>query len=235
MNLHVPAGVRRAGARRCSRERSSSEELSWGCAGIGTSISCQRPRRRAGDHRRHRRAEADVALAAHRGADPLLVRPHRARRRLGRRADQVDGSPKGRRVRPQRLEDVHHERGLRGLDGRLREDRPGRGTSRHLGLRRPDGHAGRHDREAPRQDGPARDRHLGLLASPTSSSRPRTGSARRATASRSRCRRSTATRPGHGDRRRRRRAGRIRVRVRRTRRSASRSSSRSRCTRASTS
>ena len=35
---------------------------------------------------------------------------------------------------------------------------------------------GRHDREAPRQDGPARDRHLGVRAPATSSSRSRTGS-----------------------------------------------------------
>ena len=38
------------------------------------------------------------------------------------------------------------------------------GPPRHLGLHRPDGHAGRHDRAAPRQDGAARDRHLGVRA-----------------------------------------------------------------------
>ena len=46
-----------------------------------------------------------------------------------------------RRVRPQRLEDVHHERRPRGLDGRLRQDRSGQGSQGHLGVRRPDGHA----------------------------------------------------------------------------------------------
>ena len=172
-----------------------SEELCWGCAGIGTSIICSGlgagPVIIAGSDEQKR----TWLLAADRGAAALLVRADRARRRLGRRPHEVDGSAEGRRVRPQRLEDVHHERGPRSLDRRLREDRPRRGPSRHLRLRRADGHAGRDDREAPRQDGPARDGHVGVLASPTPSSRQRTGSARRATASRSPCRRSTRRGP----------------------------------------
>ena len=162
MNLHVPAeygGPELALLEGCL----VAEELNWGCSGIGTSLGVQRPRRRPADRRRHRRAEARVAPAAHRGADPLLLRAHRARRRLRRRADQDDRRPQRRRVRPQRLEDVHHERRLRGLDGRLREDRSVRRPQRDVGLHRPDGHAGRDDRAAPRQDGPALDRHLRVL------------------------------------------------------------------------
>ena len=99
------------------------EELNWGCYRHRHVDRRERPRRRAGDHRRHRRAEGALAAAAPRGADPLLVRALRARRRLRRRAHEDDGRAARRRVRPQRLEDVHHERRLRGLDGRLREDR----------------------------------------------------------------------------------------------------------------
>ena len=98
-----------------------------------------------------------------------------------------------RRVRPQRLEDLHHERRPRGVDGRLREDRPERrATAGSPAFVVPMDTPGVHDREAPRQDGAARDRHVRVRAHRTSSSRPRTGSARRATASRSRCRRSTS-------------------------------------------
>ena len=100
----------------------------------------ERPRRRPGDHRRQRRAEGKRWLrAAPRGADPLLVRALRAGRRLGRRAAEDDGRAARRRVRPQRLEDVHHERRLRRLDGRLREDRRLEGASRDLRVHRPDG------------------------------------------------------------------------------------------------
>ena len=102
----------------------------------------ERPRLRPGDHRRHRRAEGEVAAAADRGADPLLVRPVRARRRLRRRPPEDDRRAPRRRVRPQRLEDVHHQRRLRRVDGRLREDRRLEGAPRHLGVHRPDGRPG---------------------------------------------------------------------------------------------
>ena len=73
MNLHIPAEY--GGPELPLLEGALvSEELCWGCAGIGTSIICSRPRRRPGGHRRLGRAEADVARAAHRGALALLVR-----------------------------------------------------------------------------------------------------------------------------------------------------------------
>src|SRR5205814_893593 len=70
----------------------------------------EHPRRAAGDARGHRRAAARVAAAAARGADPLLVRADRARRRLGRLRHPDDGRARRRRLRSQRLEDVHHQR-----------------------------------------------------------------------------------------------------------------------------
>ena len=209
------------------------EELSWGCAGMPSRSSRTRsaPARAA---RRHRRAEARVAAAAARGADPLLLRPHRARRRLGRRPHQDDGRAPRRRVRPQRLEDLHHQRGPRGLDGRLREDRPAQAATGLSAFVVPDGRARRHDREAPRQDGPALDRHVGVLADRRrrpGREPPRRGGRRL----QDRDADARLTRPGHGRRRGRRRAGRVRARRRATRSSASPSTCRSRCTRASTS
>ena len=108
------------------------------------------------------------------------------------------------------------------------------GPSRHVRLHRPDGHAGRDDRAAPRQDGPARDRHVGVRAP-----------------GRRRARREPARRGGPGLQARDADARLHAARAPRsapsasrrpptsspssTRRSASRSTCRSRCTRASTS
>ena len=153
------------------------EELYWGCSGIGTSISANGLGSGPVIVFGSRRAEGDVARAADRGADPLLVRPLRAGRRLRRRLAEDDRRARGRRVRPQRLEDVHHERGLRRVDGRLREDRPEGRREGDVGVHRPDGHARRDDRDAPRQDGPALDRHVGVRA--PGRSRPRREPARR--------------------------------------------------------
>ena len=185
MNLHVPEEY--GGLALSSFDGMLvGEELNWGCSGIGTSIGANGlgsgPVILAGT----RGAEGHLAAAAPRVADPVLVRSLGARRRLGRRAPADDGGAARRRVRPERLEDLHHQRRLRGLDGRLRQDRPGQGPSRHVGVHRPDGRAGRHDRAAPRQDGAALDRHLRVRARATSSCPPRTGSAPRARASRSR-------------------------------------------------
>ena len=125
MNLHVPAEY--GGPELCLLDGVLvARGALLGLLGHRHVARLQRAGRRPGDHRRHGRAEAHLASAAARGADPLLVRPQRARRRLGRRADQDDRDRARRRVRPQRLEDVHHQRRLLGLDGRLREDRPGR-------------------------------------------------------------------------------------------------------------
>ena len=122
----------------------------------------ERPRRGTRDHRREREAEGGVADAAPRRPDPVLVRAFRARRRLRRGAHEDDGRASRRRIRPQRLEDVHHERRPGVMECRVREDGPERGASGDLGVHRPAGHARRPYREAPGQDGPARHRHLGV-------------------------------------------------------------------------
>ena len=152
----------------------------------------ERPRGRPDPDRRHRGAEEAVARTARRGPDPRLLRAHRAGRRLGRVGDPDDRRAQGRRIRGQRFEDVHHERGPCGVDGLLRLDRPAQGPQGPLRLRDPDGRARRHDREAPRQDGTAGDRHLGRRLPGRRRSGRRTGSAARETASRSRCRPSTS-------------------------------------------
>ena len=51
---------------------------------------------------------------------------HRARRRLRRRRHPHDGAARRRRVRDQRLEDLHHQRRPRGLHPPGRQDRPRR-------------------------------------------------------------------------------------------------------------
>ena len=119
MNLHVPDVYGGAGLSAFDGML-VGEELNWGCSGIADLHRGERPRRGAGADRRHGRAEGPVAAAAARGADPLLLRAQRARCRLGRRAAADDRRPQGRRVRPQRLQDVHHQRGAR---------RPGRSSS----------------------------------------------------------------------------------------------------------
>ena len=162
------------------------EELSWGCSGIAVSIVANTlgaaPVQIAG----YRGAEARMAADADRGAVPLLVRPDRAERGLRRLRHPDDGRAAGRRLRHQRLEDVHHERGPRVVDRRLRLDRQERRPSRAVRVRRPD---------RPRRASPSRStstrwgsgrRTPRRSRSATSRCRPRTGSARRARASRSR-------------------------------------------------
>ena len=85
MNLHIPVEYGGLGLGAFDGML-VGEELNWGCTGIGTSIGANGLGAGPGDHRRQRRAEGDVAAAAARGADPLLLRALRARGRLRRRA-----------------------------------------------------------------------------------------------------------------------------------------------------
>ena len=129
MNLHLPEWL--GGPELpCFDGMLVGEELNWGCSGIGTSIVANGLARRPDPDRRHRRAEEAVARPARRGADPRLLRPHRAGRRLRRLGDPDDRRAPGRRVRGQRLEDVHHERRPRVVDGLLRLDRARRRGTR---------------------------------------------------------------------------------------------------------
>ena len=94
MNLHVPESL--GGPELpCFDGMLVGEELNWGCSGIGTSIGANGLARRPDPRRRHRRAEEAVARAAARGADPRLLRPHRAGRRLGRLRHPDDGRARG--------------------------------------------------------------------------------------------------------------------------------------------
>ncbi len=194
MNSHIEESYGGAGAGYldgCLIE----EELSWGCSGIQTSLGC------------NGLATAPIALGglggdqeevsghAHRSAEARLVLPDRARRRLGRVGHAHDGRQAGRQVRDQRLEVLHHQRWLRRLLHRLREDRQGRrviaasprswssATGAWSSTRRRTSSASA--RRTPRRS-----------PSTTSRSRPRTCSARKTTGSSSRWPRSTAPVPG---------------------------------------
>ena len=85
MNVHVPERLGGLGLSAFDGML-VGEELYWGCSGIGTSITANGlgagPVIIAGSEEQ----KAHVAAAAPRGADPLLVRPHRARGGLRRRA-----------------------------------------------------------------------------------------------------------------------------------------------------
>ena len=79
---------------------------------------------------RHRGAEAALPRARDQGREDRLPRDHRAGRRLRRRRHPHDGDPRRRRVRDQRLEDVHHQRPARRLHRpRRRRPTPTRATT----------------------------------------------------------------------------------------------------------
>ena len=120
-----------------------------------------------------------------------MLRPHRAGRRLRRRCDAHDGAQGGRRLRPQRPEELDLVCGGRRPRARLREDGPRREAQGHLRLR-----ARKGDARAFRAGDRAQARRVGRLdrrapSSRTSRCPPRTSSARRARASRSPCTAST--------------------------------------------
>ncbi len=104
-------------------------------------------------------AEAGVAAADGRRRGDRLLRPDRARRRLGPRLDADPRPPRRRRLDPARPEDVDHQRlGLRGRGG-LGADRRGRPR-----LPRPQGHQGLHHPGHPQEALAARLGHLGAAA-----------------------------------------------------------------------
>ena len=107
---------------------------------------------------RHRGAEAALARSAGSRREDRLLRADRAGGGLGRRGDEVDGAPRGRRLRPQRLEELDLVRDRRRSRARLREDRPVREAQGHLRVPAREGHAGLHGR----RDG-AQARDLGRL------------------------------------------------------------------------
>ena len=122
MNLHLPESL---GGPELSAFDGMlvGEELNWGVFRDRHLDPRERPRRRPDLDRRYRRAEARLARPARRGARPRVLRALRAGSGLGRLGDPDDGRAEGRRVRRQRLEDVHHERRSGVVDHLLRLDR----------------------------------------------------------------------------------------------------------------
>ena len=226
MNLHLPESL---GGPELSAFDGMlvGEELNWGCSGIGTSIVANGlaagPILIAGTEEQKRDWLAPLV------SEPILGCFGLSEPGAGSDVSgiQTTAVAERRRVRRQRLEDVHHERRAGVVDGLLRLDRQVEGAPRADRVRDPDGRRGRHDREAPRQDGAARDRHVrGRLPG----RRRARGEPARRGGRRLQDRDADARlhAPGHGGRRGRRRAGGVRARRSTTRRSASSSACRSR-------
>ena len=114
----------------------------------------QRPGHRADHPGRLRRAQEGVPGPSGRGPAAGLVLSHRARRRLRRLGHEDHGHPQGRQVGHQRLQVLHHQRRVRQLLHRLRQDRQGGRPPRHLLLHRP-ARRRRRRRQARGQDGSA--------------------------------------------------------------------------------
>ena len=182
------------------------EELSKVCATTGLIMAVQELGSLGHQARRDGRAEGALPAAARERRVARGLRADRAGLGLGLGGDAHRSAARRRRVRPQRRQALHHERGRRGALRRLREDRSGGRPLGDLRVRR----RGRHARLRGRADR-AEDGHQGLddrrdLLQRHARSRPTTCSARRATASRSRCGSSTARgraspRRGSGSRR----------------------------------
>ena len=161
------------------------EEIAWGCSGIGTSLSC------------NGLATMPISLAASdelkkeylgrlvRGAAAGVLLSDRARCRLRRLGDEDHRRAPRRQVGHQRLQVLHHQRRVRQLLHRVREDRQGGRPSRDLLLHRP-ARRRRGRRQARGQDGSAGVQHRRRSRSTTSRSRSTIWSARRTRASRSR-------------------------------------------------
>ena len=99
-------------------------------------------------------AEADLRRACRRAGDVG------AGRRLRRRLDEDPRREEGRPLRPQRQQDVDHQRPARRDAGGLRQDRSGRRPARHHRLPDREGLQGLLDRAEARQARHARLRHL---------------------------------------------------------------------------
>ena len=156
----LPRGVRRPGRRLLLQPGAGrgDDQVQLRRAGDGH----RRPHRHghaAGLPVRHRGAEAELPRARDQGREDLLPRDHRARRRLGRRRHQDARGARRRRVRDQRVQDLHHERPPGRLHRARHEDRPRRGLRRLHALPRGHGLARRDPREEAREARHARLRH----------------------------------------------------------------------------
>ena len=129
MNLHLPESL--GGPELpCFDGMLVGEELNWGCSGIGTSIGANGlgagPILIAGTEEQKKQWLGPLVEAPILGCFGLTE--------PGAGSDvsgiQTTAVRQGRRVRDQRVEDVHHERGSRVVDGVLRLDRPQQGRTR---------------------------------------------------------------------------------------------------------
>ena len=157
---HLPRGVRRPGRRLLLRARARRGD---------DARQLRRPRHgHRGPHRhghaadspvRHRAAEAGLPGARDQGREDRLPRHHRARRGLRRRRDQDARAQGRRRIRHQRLQDLHHQRPPGRLHRARHQDRRRRRLRRLHAVHRRHGPAGRGPREEAAEDGHARLRH----------------------------------------------------------------------------
>ncbi len=167
-------------------------------------LPLQRDRHR-GDHRgplqRHRlrpaqrRRRALPAAAGQRGAEAALAaevlhrrdhhrdRDDRARHRQRPAGHQDPRGQRGRPLRPQRRQDVHHQRHQRRPGDRGRLHRPRQGRAGLLAAGRRARHGGLRARPQPRQDRSGRAGHRRAVVHRRARCPPRTCSARRAWAS----------------------------------------------------
>ncbi len=132
------------------------EEISKVCATSGADPRRAGARLARAQARRQRRAEAALPAEARKRRVAVRVRAHRGRLRLGLGGDALDRTPRRQRVRPQRLEAVHHERERRQPLHGVREDRSRAGAPWHLGLRRRGGCARLRGDAARAEDGDQR-------------------------------------------------------------------------------
>ena len=144
----------------------------------------QRPHPQPAVHLRQRQRGAEAALPAadDRRPRPGRLRPHRARRRVGRRVAVAGRAARGRRLPADRHEDLDHERGRRGALRRLRHGRSLEGQGRHHRLRGRGRYARVPARQQGTQDGHPRHERPRARLRPTPACRPRTGSGKRGTA-----------------------------------------------------
>ena len=118
------------------------------------------PLRQPDQAERHTRAARALPAQADLGRACRRARHERAGRGLGRGGDAHAGDTQGRSLRPQRVQDVDHQRaGRRGPRG-LRQDRPGRRQPGHHRLPHREGHGRLLHRPKTRQARHARLKHL---------------------------------------------------------------------------
>ena len=161
LGLHVPGGVRRPGRRLLLQPRARARRWAARCpaaSSMGVAVHTDMampPILKFGTEEQ----KQEWVVPAIAGREDPLPRHHRAGRRLRRRRHQDARGAGRRRVRHQRLEDLHHERPPRRLDRARHEDRPRRRLRRLHALPRADGRARRDPREEAREARHARLRH----------------------------------------------------------------------------